>query len=73
MTARAPKYDRDPGLEPRAGDRVARPSLRGAVVREVVRTFFSPFARERFVVYRRPSGQCASLALGSWRRWAGAA
>jgi hypothetical protein len=42
-------------------------------MREVVRTFFSPFARVRFVVYRTPCGSCASVALDRWRSWAGVA
>ena len=63
-------YRRDPGLEPRAGDRVARPS-RGVTVRVVLRTFFSPFALKRFVTYRTPCGRCSTLALDSWRKWAG--
>jgi hypothetical protein len=64
---------RDPGLEPRAGDVVQREGRGRVIGRTVLRTFFSPFARQRFVVYRVPSGRTFSMALDRWRNWAGAA
>jgi hypothetical protein len=67
------KYDRDPGLEPRAGDRVVKNTRGGVMVRAVLRTFFSVPAQKRFVVYRTPSGSCFSVAIERWRRWAGGA
>jgi hypothetical protein len=69
--ALALKWDRDPVLEPRAGDVVPRPRRGRVVVREVVRTFFSPFALKRFVVYRTASGGCFSVSIDRWRAWGG--